>query len=311
MKLCIMYLTDSRRHYTFKPFIDLLNLSLNKDKWLLCILTHDSDGEFYQNIMKNTDILYKIAKVQNNNNYMIKVSVASNLAKYLNIPYIMKCDNDILLSAHVLDYMINNLNVLETDKYLTLGPSLSSGIPSVEYFRKSFLNAGENLHLESLFKQTRFYDRDGAIYSNLNKYTLNSEKWIPADFFMEVKKSNHHYKGVHPIRFNEESIKYINKCIIQKKDLIFSKSDYSIIEDVSSPYLCDSIFCIKTERYIELLNDKTLFVDEFDEVPLNKYAWKNKMGHLFVNNGNAIHINYNWNTNIQQYEYEFIQQLFN
>ena len=30
------------------------------------------------------------------------------------------------------------------------------------------------------------------------------------DFFNDVKYMNHHYKGVHPIRFNEESIYYIN-----------------------------------------------------------------------------------------------------
>ena len=101
MKLCIMYLTDSRRHYIFKPFINLLEKSNKKDIWMLCILTHDSDTIFYNEILKDTNIVYKIIQVHPHNNYMTKVNIASNLARDLYIPYIMKCDNDILLSSYV------------------------------------------------------------------------------------------------------------------------------------------------------------------------------------------------------------------
>ena len=34
------------------------------------------------------------------------------------------------------------------------------------------------------------------------------------------------------------------------------------------------------------------------------------MGHLFIDNGLAIHINYNWNSNIEEYERKFIDDLF-
>ena len=311
MQLCIMYLTDTRRHYTFEPFVKLLSKSEMKDKWTLYVLTHESDTKFYEEYLKDTEITYKIDQVNPDNNYMTKVQTASKFARDSNIPYLMKCDNDIYLSSHVLDYMIANLNLLDTGSFLTLGPSLSTGIPSVEYFRKSFLSDTTNRALEALFSKTNMYDRDGVSYSKLNKHTtLSTSPWNPSEFFDSVRQIDHYYKGCHPVRFNEQSIKFINNYIIDRTDKVFEKSDYSIIEDKSSPYLCDSIFCIKTSTYIDIINDESLFVDPYDEVPLNRYCWNNNMGHLFVKNGLAVHINYNWNHNIQQYEKNFTKQLF-
>ena len=122
---------------------------------------------------------------------------------------------------------------------------------------------------------------------------------------------NHHYKGIHPIRINEESLQFLNTYIINNKERFMENYELSVIKDDNSPYLCNSIFCIKIDTYKSILENTSLFVDPFEEVPLNKYAWLNNMNHLFVKNGFAIHMYYNWNSNHINKEIEFCNKFFN
>lgn len=310
MKLLIFYLTDNRRHFTFPHYVNLLKDSKYKDEWKLLVLTHTGDNSYYENILHNKGIHFQTLNVPADNNYMVKVHNAIAYAEHNNIPYMMKCDNDIFLHSNTLDTMIENLHMLENSKYLTLGPILSSGIPSVEYFVNDFLVDDEKKVLENMYLKTTFYNRDGASYEYLNACTRHAQSWEPSVFFNGVKNMSHHYKGIHPIRLNYDANKYLNECILHRKDAFFNQSASGIFEDNTSPYLCDSIFCIKRETYKTIINDSSLFVDPFDEVPLNKYAWKNGMSHLFVKGGYAIHITYNWNNDILDYEKWFCGRLF-
>jgi hypothetical protein len=223
----------------------------------------------------------------------------------------MKCDNDIFIKGQTLDYMIDNLYLLENNTHLTIGPVLTSGIPGIEYFKEEFLDNEAQKQLENLFLQSNFYNRDGATYDFLNQHTINAREWKKSEYFESVKNMNHYYKGIHPIRINELSLQFLNEYIIKNKQRFLQNNELSIIENDKSPYLCNSIFCIKTEIYKTILLDKSLYVDSFDEVPLNKYAWKNNMNHLFVKNGFAIHMYYNWKNNHIEYEKDFCNQFFN
>ena len=183
MKLVIFYLTDDRRHYTFPHFVKLLNESTCKMDWSLLILTHVDDTAFYENELKNVDIQSSITRVDPDRNYLVKVNCAIQYATQHNIPFMMKCDNDIFLKAQTLDYMINNLELLNNPKHLTLGPVLTSGIPGIEYFCEQFLDKDALVELEKMFLDTHFYDRDGANYTHLNKYTVESNKWDKTEYF--------------------------------------------------------------------------------------------------------------------------------
>jgi hypothetical protein len=311
MQLLIFYLTDNRRQFTFSKFIEMINSSFKKDQWKLLILTHTHDENFYIENLKKYNMNYHVTNVEPDNNYLRKTVFASKYAKNNNIPYVMKCDNDIFLKAQTLDFMIENLSLLENSTNLTIGPVLTSGIPGVELFKEQFLDNESKKIIENLFLQTQFYNRDGATYDFLNKHTINATEWKKDDFFESVKAMNHHYKGIHPIRINEGSLQFLNNYIIKNKDRFLQNNDLSIIDNVNSPYLCNSIFCIKTDTYINILTDNSLYVDSFDEVPLNKYAWKNNMKHLFVKNGFAIHMYYNWKNNHIEYEKDFCNKFFN
>ena len=311
MQLLIFYLTDNVRHFTFPHFVKMLNESQKKDQWKLLILTHTNDESFYIDNLKNYDIAYQVNNIQQDNNYLRKTFFAGSFAETNNFPYVMKCDNDIFIKGQTLDYMIDNLYLLENNTHLTIGPVLTSGIPGIEYFKEEFLDNEAQKQLENLFLQSNFYNRDGATYDFLNQHTINAREWKKSEYFESVKNMNHYYKGIHPIRINELSLQFLNEYIIKNKQRFLQNNELSIIENDKSPYLCNSIFCIKTEIYKTILLDKSLYVDSFDEVPLNKYAWKNNMNHLFVKNGFAIHMYYNWKNNHIEYEKDFCNQFFN
>lgn len=312
-KLLIQYLTNEKRHYAFPHFVNLINKSTIKNNWIVLVLTNGNDSEFYKKILEKTDIQYKIVDIEYHDNYIKKVHFSINYASENKIPFIMKCDNDIFFTGKTLDFMIQKLDLLNEPNNLTLGPILTSGIPTVEYFCEDFLDENAKNIMYNMFLNTKFYNIDDAYYENLNDITIhNSSKiWDKNVFFNKVNSINHYYKGIHPIRVNDEAINFLNNYIIKNKtQLINPKDEMSIITDNTSPYLCNSCFCIKTDIYKKIVEDRSLFVDSYEEVPLNKYCWKNSMNHLFVKNGFGIHIMYNWFNNHMEYEKEFCDLFF-
>ena len=310
MELLVFYLTDFNRHYAFPHFIEMIHKSEKKNKWKLLIATHTGENNLYNDVLSKYDISYDIVNVQGDNNYLRKVNYALTYAKENNIPYIMKCDNDIFIKSQTFDYMIDNLNLLETGKHLTIGPTLTSGIPSIEYFIEGFLDDDATRHIKEMFLKTQFYDRDGVCYDFLNEHTIRSTEWDKESYFNNVKSMDHHYKGIHPIRFNQEALHFLNTYIVNNKEKFMKDHDLSIIDNDNSPYLCNSVFCIKTETYKTIVSDESLYVDPFDEVPVNKYAWNNNMNHLFIKNGYAIHMYYNWMDHHHHHEYMFCKNFF-
>jgi hypothetical protein len=308
-KLLIFYLTDNKRHFTFNHFCDLLNYSKHKEHFKLLILTHTNDTLFYNNNLSHTNINFDIVQVEHNDNYMKKIETAVQYAETNNYEYMMKCDNDIFIHGNLIDYFIENLHLLKDSKNLTLGPILSTGIPSVDLFIDQFCNDSEKEYLYKLCKNTKFEFTCHVDYSPLNQFTINSETWNLDNFYEGVKQLNHYYKGIHPVRVNFQLLDEINKIIIREKDKIFNSGDFSTIS-LKRPYLCNSIFCINRDVYKSIINDKSLFVDPFEEVPLNKYAQNNNLNHLFVNNGFALHLIYNWFNNNLSYEQDFCKFFF-
>jgi hypothetical protein len=293
MKLVIFYLTNKDRHFTFPHYVKFLNESQKKTDWEIIILTHDNDADFYKSVLAGTDINNKIIKFPEGNNYLLKANFALQYAKSNSIPYMMKCDNDLFFRGRTLDYMIDNLHLLDDDSNLTLGPCLSSGIPSIEYFIPDYLSADEKKTLEGKFLETQLQDIWGARFSHHNAFTTAAAEWDGHGFFADVSKNTHAYKGIHPVRVNVDAINYLNDCIIGNPQPFYNDRELSIIRDDKSPYLCNSVYCIKTSNYDKILNDQSLYIDCFDEVPLNKYAWRTSSAHLIVRHGYGIHMHYN------------------
>tara|TARA_Y100001968_G_C19273441_1_gene675450 strand:- start:244 stop:486 length:243 start_codon:yes stop_codon:yes gene_type:complete len=51
---------------------------------------------------------------------------------------------------------------------------------------------------------------------------------------------------------------------------------------------------IMTSTYKKIIEDISLFIDSFDEVPINKYRKINNLNILYIENSFGIHPSYNW-----------------
>ena len=306
-KLCIFFLTNNERYYGFNTMVSELNNCKYKDQIQLLVLTNSNDSDYYNNILSKTSINYIITQFDVNNNYMNKVHHTLTHSLNLKIPYLMKHDNDILVSTHIYDYLFENLDVLQDSNNLLLTPTLTSGIPTVEQFIQDYLNEDEKKILQDIFKEYRFESTWNVDYSSLNKCTIESNTWDSKEFFNSVKSINTLYKGVHPIRLYEKAINTLNQYVIKYKDIINKKQEMELIYDNTSPYFCNSIYCIKTDIYNKIIGTPEYFIDIYDEVPLNRYRDQHNLNIIYTKNGSAVHIIYNSIQNHFEKEHTFIE----
>jgi hypothetical protein len=309
VKLCIMFLTDRERPFSFPVFVNEMSACKYVNDIDVLILSHDEDTGRYKSLLENTPLRYTVISVPSDNNYLRKIQITMAYIRQHGIPYLMKHDNDILMSHFVYDYLYENLNVLEDKKNIVLTPTLTSGIPTCELFFQDYLSEKQQDTLKKLFLQYRHGPLWGTDYTELNKYTLESDTWDWKAYANGVANRSHHYKGIHPVRMSKDAITELNRYVLEMKDKLFSKDSYEIVYDTTSPYFCNSIFCIHAETYFHILSQQDLYVDNYDEVPLNKWRDRHNLALAIVRKGVAIHPIYNTIDNYLHIEKEFVTAL--
>jgi hypothetical protein len=308
-KLCIMYLTDAQRPFAFPKFLENFSKCKYLSQITLLVLTHENNLESYDAQLSKTSIQYRLANVESDKNYLRKIKATLDYMGQYKIPYLMKHDNDILMSSHLYDYLFENLEVLETPSNLVLTPVLTSGIPTCDVFMEDFLSKEEQEILGKLFLQYRHGPLWGTDYTALNQFTVDATEWNAAKYYNGVKSHPHHYKGIHPVRMNKDAIVQLNDYVLKHKDAIFEKKDFKMYSDNTSPYFCNSIYCIKASVYATILNRNDLYVDSYDEVPLNKWRDMFSLNLVIVRNGAAVHPYYNTIDNYLSYEKDFCSRI--
>jgi hypothetical protein len=220
-------------------------------------------------------------------NYMDKV----HLACESETEYCCKLDDDVWISNHLWEYILDNLSILD-DKNAVISPVLSTVIPVIEDFVEGVGTKEEIDSLYKIFHDYEFIPLWGADYTSLNEINKNSKSWDKDAFYNKMMDFPHYYKGIHPARMVEEAQVKINDIALNHYDKIKEKQNYSL--DIKKvPYLCNNLFFIKTKVWKEIINDQSLFKDAFDEVPLNLYIHKNNMNYVFTKEGYGVHIFYN------------------
>ncbi len=283
--ITINYLAHERSKTFWKISKYFLNLikEENKSKIKFNILsTGFSDFEKLDGIETNIVIF------NDGYNYMDKI----NYALSQDTKYSVKLDEDCFIGNHVWDYMIENVDCLESEDNLLLAPLLSNNIPLVDQFIESFVSD------ESIKKQiyNYFLKRDmpnglwGVDYSPLNKYTLQADFWNPSAFYEGVNEINHYYKGIHPIRICAEAQIILNEYIVNNFDKITSRQNYSI-QEFNCPYYTNSVFVIKTDDWRKIVSMPAY--DAFDEVSLNVFKQIYNKKVFYVKNGFSLHLTYN------------------
>ena len=289
-KIQINILSHYNRENFFEFIFNYLVKIKDENKKLIKIVIHQTNNPLFWNDVSN--------KLNTNNIETSLMGIGPDyMTKIFNsfktdCEYSCSMDDDILINNYLWDYIIENIDILSDDDNLFLAPLISNGIPSVDYFIEQFFDVDEKKELNDIFRSTTIpQGLWGVDYNSLNKHT-NSEEWIPNNFYDEVSKINHYYKGIHPIRVSYPAHLKLVHLIIKNFSKFEMNNNYELMS-VKRPYFCNSFYFIKTKTWEKINYDKSLICDGFDEVPLNMYKDRHNLNMIFVKNGFCIHMAYN------------------
>lgn len=218
-------------------------------------------------------------------NYLKKIHFAVNQ----NHEYSIKHDEDCFLTSESWDRLFDMAKLMDDSVVCSTGV-ISNGIPTVDMFLEN--------HTPEI-KEDLFNDfckiklgTHGPDYSSLNE---DYQEWNPLYFYEKVKRFDHHYKGIHPVRVSLDCVKKINNYILNNFKEVMSPKQSGIIKDNSKyPYFCNGVMLIKTKEWKTIVEDQNLYVDAFDEVPLNKYRDIHGKNILIDSGIPILHTMYNW-----------------
>lgn len=285
--ITINYLSHNRLNYIDLMFYFLSKIKPeNKEKIKLNILaTHNID---WNNKCKDLGIEYKTYVINSHHNYLEKINIATTT----DTEYSVKLDEDCFINNYVWDYLIENVNMLNSDDILTLSPTMSNNIPSCDFFISDFISDFSVIDIvyKHFLKRPMPNGLWGVDYTQLNDYTINAIEWDYNKFYEGLNLLNTITKGIHPLRISYEAQMEINNYILKNIDKFTAKNNYDFFE-IKSPYFTNSMFFIKTSEWVKILSQPT--VDAYDEIALNKYKRDNNKKFLFVKNGFGIHPMFN------------------
>lgn len=289
--ILIFYLTANDRFFYFDKFIEEIFKCKNINKLHLLIVNSTNNMTYYTNLLINKQLSFECVEVKcPKSNYLPKVRFAIDYAIKNNYKYIFKCDNDMIIPAYTIDYITENISQLDNN-YLTLSPTVSTGMPTVEYFINEVFTKEECKLIRSEFSKCMFNNQPGIFdYRFLNN--LQSKEWDYTNFFKIINGMNTWYKGVHPIRYGFGN-DLLNQLLIKYKHKIFENKICNINAD-NSHYIANMCFFINTNNYNNLINVENLTVNGCDDVQLFRYSQKYNIKHGIVSNGFAIHVAYGW-----------------
>lgn len=283
--ITINYLAHDRSNNFWNITKHFLNLIKEENKQKIRVNILSSQNVEFESL---NGIETNLVLFHSGYNYMEKVYYALSQ----DTKYSVKLDEDCFIGNHVWDYMIENVELLDSDDNFILAPLLSNNIPLVDKFIESFVT--DELVKDQIYSD--FLKRNmpnglwGVDYSSLNEYTLQANSWDSNSFYDGVSKIDHYYKGIHPIRICAEAQVILNDYIMDNFHKITDKQDYTI-EEFSCPYYTNSFFLIKTEDWKRVV--ETPGSDGFDEVPFNNFKNAYNKKTFYVKNGFSIHLTYN------------------
>lgn len=231
--------------------------------------------------------------------------------------YSCKLDDDVLISRHVWDYMIENLDKI-TNETPIIAPILTNGIPTVDLFIEDFLSEEDLKIAHDLLLKGRITENQwGLDYSKVNEKIENMVQWNGREFwdFMDVVDTGHErlpvpwsyfsVRGVHPARYSKEFNLFIARKVAENKEKFFGKNDYRL-ETYKAPYFTNNLFIAETEYW---KNTTPLHNDGWDEGQLTLRMLMDESSVLYVRNGFGIHMAYGMTEGQREIEREYTEKL--
>lgn len=208
--------------------------------------------------------------------------------------FIMKCDEDIFMTSATWAAFITRSLEADWTNTKVVSPIVSSGIPSYELFLAHYGSPSLVGEMEQILATVQIPgDLWGADYRKLEG--IYRDDGAEA-FFRVVKRLNHPYKGIHPLRLSEEGQRRLVRFCIDEQNWRRPDLDLGWVEIAVSPYFCNSAFISTTSFYreaVEGMASGRFFSDGFDEVALNQALDLDGRKILFDAACVAIHPSYN------------------
>lgn len=208
---------------------------------------------------------------------------------------VIKCDDDIYFNKDSFSKFMRDIEeVLSNPNIGIYTIPLSNGIPTCEIFLKHTLSPEKLNEVYQSFLDTLFGVIWDVDYRRLNYVVKDMNgTWNPDQFYDAVSKINHHYKGIHPVRINANAASRVNNAICEDLGNILNSGCFVQNKEYNFPYMCNSFFAMRRKDWNAAISDRSLYVDDFDEVPINKYLKNNNFKFMIQEGGKAIHIVYN------------------
>lgn len=285
------------------------------DQCILYVYTERDGVDILKRYFSNIKTNLKVnIVVLNDSTYTDRVRYAqSSTAEYS-----CKMDDDVLMSAHVWDYMIENLDKI-SHKHPIIAPIFTNGIPSADAFVHDFLTDSNDIQTaHNWFLCERIADTEwGLNYTRINEKLSSMQVWNDQEYWDAVTSINTEWetrpvpwyyfmvRGVHPARYSRHYNMFIADQIIKNKEKFFGKNDYWL-DTIKAPYFCNNLFISKTEYWKKT---STLFYDGWDEGQLTLQMKLDDATPLYIRNGFAIHMAYGMTRNQHEIENYYIQHL--
>ena len=240
-------------------------------------------------------LTYVRKEIRWHSSYYPKVYFAANFALKNGYAYLLKYDEDILLTPNAWKIMTKSGVEYIKDEVVILTPTLSTGVPTWHTFMKNFCSSKS---LEAVKRSLASTNIPFSIwevdYSSLAN-SFDGDLWNEDVFQIELRKLDTVKKGFHPIRFNPNVSQIISTEICDNfaEFMKLNSNDQMSIETkTTTQYLCNNLFLIKSRTYRDTLRDLSAFIDPFDEIPVNDLFVSKGKKYLIFENVAGIHYLY-------------------
>jgi hypothetical protein len=303
----------SRFDFTKKMVDEILKIK-DKTKIKLCIYGELNNINLWKDYFTTNKPSFNIELICfADSHYPSKVSHAHKTT----YEYSCKMDDDILMSHHVWEFILDNLDKINKE-HPVIAPIFTNGIPSTDMFVDDFLSE-EDRKIAHKYFLTEYIDENewGLNFSNINKNISSMKQWCGKEYWQMVTNVNtewdtrplpwYYYmvRGVHPARYSRDYNIFIADKIIENKNKFFEKQNYRL-ETYEAPYFCNNLFFCRTEFWKESFK---LFSDGWDEGQLTLKMDLEKSSPLYIRNGLAIHMAYGMTRGQQEIENYYIKNI--
>lgn len=227
--------------------------------------------------------------------YPDKIGAVLNTYPPEHFRFFIKHDEDLFLSPDSWKKILSLAHdELADDRHLLATVNLSTGIPTWRAFAETFF---DNIFLKTIDNHLSHDSIPELVWNNrydrVRAFMRHADPWKEDAYWEAVNSESYDYKGIHPIRLNLFYAKAINEAIIERYGDFRAAHAGASFTSVHNRYFCNSFFVMNYATYEKIFNDATLYVDLFDEVPINRYMKKTGSDFIVLDRSLGVHIMYN------------------